>query len=120
MNIEHVSNIMADGPSVDEFVRHLQHLLEETESIPDKLERENRQWQLESALQEALIFKNRYHELVQNGVDPLHIIQPKEREHASPIPSKVEALIAGSNHCKKCNAHLEPDIDFCPACGTKS
>jgi len=44
---------MADGPSVDEFIRHLQHLLEETESIPDKIERENRQWQLESALQEA-------------------------------------------------------------------
>jgi hypothetical protein len=119
MNNEVLVHFMADNPMIDEFIRHLQHCLEDSNSIPDLKERENRQWQLESALQEALIFKNRYNELVQRGIDPLRMIEPKEKDPAPPMPTKSEALMVGTNHCKKCNAHLESDIDFCPACGTK-
>ena len=51
---------MAEGPLVDEFMRHLQASLDEAMDIEDKLERHERILQLEIAIQEAIIFKNRY------------------------------------------------------------
>ena len=111
---------MGEQPVVDDFIRHLQQCIEESEGIVDKIERENRLWQLESALQEAIIFKNRYNQLVQRGIDPLRIIEPKERDKVPPPPSKVEALMVGSSHCPKCGSNLESDIDFCPGCGMKN
>jgi len=53
---------MAEGPLVDEFMRHLQASLDEAMDIEDKLERHERILQLEIAIQEAVIFKNRYNE----------------------------------------------------------
>ncbi len=50
---------MAEEPSVDAFMRHLQVCVEEARTIADAKEREQRLWQLESALQEAIIYKNR-------------------------------------------------------------
>ena len=50
---------MAEEPSVDAFMRHLQVCIEEARTIADAKEREQRLWQLESALQEAIIYKNR-------------------------------------------------------------
>jgi len=38
---------MADSPTLDEFMRHLQASLEEAESIDDKTEREERTLQLD-------------------------------------------------------------------------
>ena len=55
---------MAEGPLVEEFMRHLQASLDEAMQIEDKIERNDRILQLEIAIQEAIIFKNRYNELV--------------------------------------------------------
>ena len=50
---------MGDEPSVEAFMRHLQVCVEEARTIADPKEREQRLLQLESALQEAIIYKNR-------------------------------------------------------------
>ena len=46
---------MSDSPTLDEFMRHLQASLEESHSIEDNLERDERTLQLEIAIQESLI-----------------------------------------------------------------
>ena len=68
---------MAEGPLVDEFMRHLQASLDEAMDIEDKLERHERILQLEIAIQEAIIFKNRYNELVSHGIDPLVLVSQR-------------------------------------------
>ena len=54
---------MGDEPTVEAFMRHLQVCVEEARTIADTKEREQRLLQLESALQEAIIYKNRIEEL---------------------------------------------------------
>ena len=110
---------MSDVPTVDAFMRHLQVCLEEANTIVDGKEREIRMWQLESALQEAIIYKNRFEELQKHGVDPVRLIEREKQEIKAPAPKKVEALITGHTHCATCKAILEPDLAFCPACGEK-
>lgn len=108
---------MADEPNVDEFMRHLQVCIEEARTIADGEERENRLWQLESALQEAIIYQNRIAELKRHGIDPVLLVEKEALEQKTPAPFKVEALMTGHSHCGSCNTVLEPDLDFCPACG---
>ena len=57
---------MSDGPSLSDFMRHLQAILEDSEEIPNQEDRETRQFQIESAIQEAILFGNRYKELVEH------------------------------------------------------
>ncbi len=67
---------MAEGPTLSDFMRHLQAVLEESTAIPDAEEQEQRQWQIEAAIQEAIIFGNRFRELQEHGLDPLRLIKP--------------------------------------------
>ena len=110
---------MSDGPSLSDFMRHLQAVLEESEEIADRRERESRQLQIESAIQEAIIFGNRFRELKEQGLDPLHIVLPTSREDVSQHVSKLDTLSISSAHCKECGERLENDLDFCPSCGAK-
>ena len=108
---------MADSPTLDEFMRHLQAALEEAQSIEDKIERDERTLQLETSIQECLIFANRYKELVAHGIDPLVLVSSDPEIEAPPPASKVQALVLGQNTCSTCGATLDSDLDFCPACG---
>ena len=108
---------MADGPHLDEFMRHLQACLYETMEIDDKIERNERILQLEIAIQEAIIFKNRYTELVSHGLDPLLLVTQKEGVETPPPATKSQALTIGLSNCSKCGSTLDPDLPFCPACG---
>jgi len=110
---------MSDGPSVDEFMRHLQSVLEEASTITDDKEREKRLWQIEATLQETIIFKNRYIELKDHGIDPLRLIDPKEGDPTPPRTSMAEAVMSSSNNCAKCGSHMDSDLNFCPSCGAK-
>tara|TARA_B100000902_G_C26906678_1_gene714823 strand:- start:255 stop:590 length:336 start_codon:yes stop_codon:yes gene_type:complete len=110
---------MSDGPSLSDFMRHLQAVLEESEEIADRTERESRQLQIESAIQEAIIFGNRFRELQEQGIDPLHIVHPASREDAPQHISKLDTLSISGSHCQECGARLENDLDFCPSCGAK-
>ena len=108
---------MAEGPLVEEFMRHLQASLDDAMDIEDKLERHERILQIEIAIQEAIIFKNRYNELVNHGIDPLVLVSQKEGQEAPPPATKSQALSIGGSSCSNCGAALDPDLDFCPACG---
>ncbi len=110
---------MAESPNMDEFMRHLQVCVEEARTIADAQEREQRLWQLESALQEAIIYKNRYEELQRHGIDPVRLVESEMGQSSPPAPKKVEALMTGHVHCPTCKAILEADLDFCPACGSQ-
>ncbi len=110
---------MSEGPSIDEFMRHLQAVLDDAATISDDTEREKRLWQIEATLQETIIFKNRYTELKEHGIDPLRLIEPKEGDPAPPRTSTAEAVMTGSSNCGKCGAHMDADLDFCPSCGKK-
>lgn len=110
---------MSDGPTLSEFMRHLQAILDESQEIPDRIDRETRQLQIESTIQEAIIFGNRYRELVEHGVDPLRVVQPSERDGIPQHVSKVESLNIGQSQCSECGAHLDNDLDFCVSCGAK-
>ena len=108
---------MAEGPLVDEFMRHLQASLDEAMEIEDKIERHDRILQLEIAIQEAIIFKNRYQELVSHGIDPLVLVSQRDGQEAPPPATKSQALTLGTTICSECGATLDPDLDFCSACG---
>lgn len=108
---------MAEGPTLSDFMRHLQAVLEESTDIPDAEEQEQRQWQIEAAIQEAIIFGNRYRELQEHGLDPLRLIKPKTGDPVPPPVNKIESLQSGVMHCVGCGAHLDADLTFCPACG---
>ena len=108
---------MSDSPTLDEFMRHLQASLEEAQSIEDNLERDERTLQLEIAIQESLIFINRYKELVSHGIDPIVLVSSDPDVESPPPATKVQALSLGNSVCKSCGANLDSDLDFCPACG---
>jgi len=110
---------MAEEPSVDAFMRHLQVCVEEARTIADGKEREQRLWQLESALQEAIIYKNRIEELHRHGIDPVRLVESESGITPAPAPKKVEALMTGTDHCPVCKTVFEPDLAFCPACGAE-
>ena len=110
---------MAEEPNVDAFMRHLQVCIEEARTIADAKEREQRLGQLESALQEAIIYKNRIEELQRHGIDPVRLVESESGITPAPAPKKVEALMTGHDHCPVCKAVFEPDLGFCPACGAE-
>ena len=91
---------MSEGPSIDEFMRHLQAVLDDAATISDDTEREKRLWQIEATLQETIIFKNRYLELKEHGIDPLRLIEPQEGDPTPPRTSTAEALKFGSSDCE--------------------
>lgn len=110
---------MSDEPSVDEFMRHLQSVLEDAETISDDKDREKRLWQIEATLQEAIIFKNRYFELKEHGIDPLRLIDPQEGDPTPPRTTMAEAVMSSSSSCGKCGSLMDSDLNFCPSCGEK-
>ena len=119
MNQLHHTQFMAEGPQLDDFMRHLQACLEEASQIADQIERDERILQLEIAIQEAIIFKNRFTELVSHGIDPLVLVKANSTDETPPPATKSQALTLGISICEKCGSSLDSDLDFCPACGKK-
>ena len=106
-----------EGPSLDSFLRHLQTEVEAANEITDKAERNDRLLQLESSIQEAIIFANRYKELKNQGLDPLLLVDPKIQQERPAPATKGQSILLGSSTCESCGKLLENDLDFCPACG---
>ncbi|DAC06971.1 MAG TPA: hypothetical protein D7H88_06825, partial [Candidatus Poseidoniales archaeon] len=77
---------MSEEPTVDAFMRHLQVCVEEARTIADGKEREQRLLQLESALQEAIIYKNRIEELQRHGIDPIRLVEAESSLSKPPAP----------------------------------
>ena len=110
---------MAESPSIDQFIRHMQAELDSCESIVDVVEREKRQWQIESALMHAIEFNKRYLELSKLGEDPLKIVKALAMNDPNSAEMK-ENIIATSGFCPSCASPMEADLDFCANCGNYS
>ena len=113
MGAPHVS----EGPSLEEFRRWLQEELVMADSIKGKSKRENRRWQLESALQEALSFHASVSRL-QAAELPLY----EEAASVRLLATEEEAASAKSDgsegdYCVKCDESMDSELAFCPVCG---
>ena len=100
MNQLYHTQFMAEGPQLDDFMRHLQACLEEASQIADQIERDERILQLEIAIQEAIIFKNRFTELVSHGIDPLVLVKANSTDETPPPATKSQALTLGFQFAK--------------------
>ena len=101
--------------TVDEFMRHLQAELGDAEKLIDLEERELRTWQIESAIQEAIVFLNRWRTIEASGIDPLKIVEEESIIRKAAINEKTY----DRGICESCGEAREADIDFCVACGKK-
>ena len=108
---------MGDEAPVDVFMRHLQVELEATESIADAVEREQRRRQLQTSLQEAMRFHAAHAERVRLGLDPTKVVRPQQRTVESEVRETMSTLASGT--CEVCGSMLDPELDFCPACGAR-
>ena len=91
---------MTESPSVDEFIRHMQAELDACEDIVDKIEREKRQWQIESSLLLAIDFANKFKELSKLGQNPMQIVQALATQDpdSAKIAKQVIAIAGGFAH----------------------
>ncbi len=108
---------VSEGPSLEEFRRWLQEELVMADSIKGKSQRENRRWQLESALQEALSFHASVSRL-QAAELPLY----EEAASVRLLATEEEAASAKSDgsegdYCVKCDESMDSELEFCPVCG---
>ena len=108
---------MTESPTIDEFIRHMQAELDACEDIVDKNERQKRQWQIESSLLLAIEFSNRFKELSKLGQNPMKIVEALANTNtdSNEIAKQVIAIAGGL--CPHCGASVDPDLDFCSACG---
>ena len=106
-------------PTVDELIRHLQSELGQADDIIDSLDRKRRQLQIETCIQEVLSFQQRYKILDDAGIDPIKITEVVRLIHTAESKSSSPEKSTDSEWCEKCQATLEDDLDFCPACGKK-
>ena len=68
-------------------MRHLQVCVEEARTIADTKERRSVCGK-ESALQEAIIYKNRIEELQRHGIDPVRLVESEPGISPAPAPKK--------------------------------
>ena len=109
---------MSESPSVDEFIRHMQAELDACEDIVDKVERQKRQWQIESSLLMAIEFSERFKELSKLGQNPLEIVKALAMAEGENSNITKQVLAMASGICPNCSSPMEEDIDFCSSCGS--
>jgi len=103
------------APTIDEFRRYLQARRNDLDAIADPDERERVRVRIDAALQEALDFsaaveireelKSRVFEEVDSSARLIEAAESRPIERVD------------GDECSKCDAPLEADIEFCPACG---
>jgi hypothetical protein len=107
---------VSEGPSLEEFRRWLQEELVMADSIKNKAQRENRRWQLESALQEALSFHANVARR-QEAELPLYEEAAAVRLLATEEDVSTESLATNEGECAKCEEPMDTELEFCPVCG---
>lgn len=112
---------MSNMTEIDQFVRHLQAELEETNGIMDLQLREQRQWQIEIAIQESLKFIKKIEERkilkdsnIFKEVEAVRIIKKKSKLEAKSNSEK------STTDCPKCEEGRISDLGFCESCGYKN
>ena len=101
-------------PTLEEFRRWLQSEIKEIEEIEDGVDKEKRLQQLEMALQEAMVFDVAWEMRSEAEITP--VIREKSVRLISPSPES-ESNPTSMGVCSSCDAEIDEDLAFCPACG---
>ena len=108
---------MSDTGEMENFQRWLQTQLSLTSTIEDSSERERRRLQIESAIREAISFRESLEMLADLQVSPPFVSSESSvRKISEPI-----APDAGNNSkCPKCESEVEQELGCCTMCGEVS
>ena len=115
-----IAGAMSESPTVDEFIRHMQAELDACQEIPDVQERQQRQWQIEASMQQAIVFSNKFKELQKLGKDPLKLIQALSMPDGPSAEDAKQAIARVGGFCPSCGSNIQEDLDFCANCGKYS
>ena len=109
---------MAEPSEMENFQRWLQTQLSMTSSIEDPVERERRRLQIESAIREAIAFRESLRILEELQVSPPFVnSESSVRSISEPIENNSES---SNSICPNCDSDLEQDLGFCTVCGERS
>ena len=103
------------NPSLEEFRRWLQTEIKEIEPLESDSNIAKRLIQLESALQEAMAFTAAWEMRTESEVMP--VIQEKAVRLLSSSEDFTEQHATSGGLCSSCEAEVDDDLPFCPACG---
>ena len=101
-------------PTLEEFRRWLQSEIMDIEQIDGGVDKEKRLQQLAMALQEAMVFDAAWEMRTEASIDP--VIREKSVRLLSSAPES-ESNITSMGVCTSCDAEIDEDLEFCPACG---
>ena len=106
---------MADAGEIEIFQRWLQSKLAATRHIEDPVERDRRRSHIESAISEAIFFRESLEKL-ESIESPAPFIERNSAVRS--IENNDSAVSANDgNKCIKCSSDLVEDLNFCPICG---
>jgi hypothetical protein len=108
---------MSEAPTMEEFILHMQAELDTCEEITDAVERQHKQWQLETSIQQAVLFSNRFKELLRIGKDPLKIVEALSMPDGPSAEEAKQAIAKVGGFCSSCGSTMQDDLDFCANCG---
>ena len=101
-------------PTLEEFRRWLQTEIKDLEEIEDGADKAKRLVQLEMALQESMAFDAAWELRTESSIIP--VLKEKSVRLLSSAPeSQDESSTRGI--CHACEAEIDDDLPFCPACG---
>ena len=103
------------NPTLEEFRRWLQTEIREIEELDGDSNLAKRLIQLESALQEAMAFTAAWEMRAESEVMP--VIQEKAVRLLSSSDDFAEESTVSGGICSSCEAEVDEDLPFCPACG---
>jgi rRNA maturation endonuclease Nob1 len=101
-------------PTLEEFRRWLQSEINEIEAIEEGVDKAKRLLQLEMALQEAMAFDAAWELRTESSIIP--VVREKSVRLLSSAPD-TESVTESGAICASCEAEIEDDLPFCPACG---
>ena len=111
---------MEKKSEIDQFIRHLQAELEDSNQILDIQAKEQRQWQLENAIQESIKFLKKVEERKILGLDDIFEERDAVRLVKTRDKNKTQNKVKKNDlFCPKCEEEITEDLGFCESCGFK-
>ena len=101
-------------PTLEEFRRWLQSEIKDIEEIDDSVDKAKRLQQLEMALQEAMVLDAAWEIRTEASIAP--VVREKSVRLLSSAPDP-ESNPSSMGICTSCDAEIDDDLPFCPACG---
>jgi rRNA maturation endonuclease Nob1 len=102
-------------PTLEEFRRWLQSEIQEIEALESGPNVQKRLTQLEMALQEAMAFSAAWDLRTDASIVP--VIKEKSVRLLSESPDISNTTEVPKAVCSHCDAEIDEDLPFCPACG---